>query len=312
VTGPSAEPWSHRFVSANGARFHVAEIAALPTPESGRRRPLVLFLHGFPQAWWTWRHQLPVVARDGFAVAAMDLRGYGGSDKPPRGYDPMTLAADVAGVIGSLGHRSAVVVGQGWGGYVGWTTAVAHAERVDALAAISAPHPRAMLRGPLGPRRRALAHVLAMQPPWLPERRVQQASYLASHLSSWSSTASGFPTPGDVERCRDAVAEWPAPHCVLEYHRWLLRSRLRSDGRAFSELMRRPVTAPVLMVTGADDPAVDPSTVAASGRYVHGRVAEAVIEAAGHFPHEEQPERLSAVLLAWLSGRAASGVDLVG
>jgi pimeloyl-ACP methyl ester carboxylesterase len=312
VTGSPAEPWSHRFVSANGARFHVAEVP--PTRAAGRtgRQPLVLFLHGFPQAWWTWRHQLPVVARAGFPVAAMDLRGYGGSDKPPRGYDPMTLAADVAGVIGSLGHRAAVLVGQGWGGYVGWTAAVAHAERVDALAAISAPHPRAMLRGPLGPRRKALVHVLAMQSPWLPERRIQQESYLASHLSAWSSPGSDFPTAADVERSREAVAEWPAPHCVLEYHRWLLRSRFRADGHAFAELMRHPVTAPVLMITGADDPAIDSSTVAASGRYVHGRLAESVIEAAGHFPHEEQPDLLSAALLTWLSDRAAPGVDLAG
>jgi pimeloyl-ACP methyl ester carboxylesterase len=224
----------------------------------------------------------------------------------------MTLAADVAGVIGSLGHRSGVLVGHGWGGYVGWTASVIRADRVEALAAVSAPHPRVMLRGRLGPRRKALAHVLAMQPPWLPERRIQQESYLASHLSAWSSPTSDFPTADDVQRSRDAVADWPAPHCVLEYHRWLFRSRFRADGRSFAELMRRPVTAPVLLVTGADDPAVDTGTVAASGRYVDGRPAESVIEAAGHFPHEEQPDSLSTALLTWLSDRAAPGVDLVG
>ena len=90
-------PWEHRFVSANGARFHVAEAGD---------GPLVLLLHGFPQFWWAWRHQMPALADAGYRVAAMDLRGYGACDKPPRGYDPLTLAADVAGVIRSLGERT--------------------------------------------------------------------------------------------------------------------------------------------------------------------------------------------------------------
>src|SRR3954447_10647843 len=120
-------PWEHRMVAANGARFHVAATG---------RGPLVLFLHGFPEFWWAWRHQLPAVAEAGYRAAAMDLGGYGASDKPPRGYDPTTLAADVAGVIRSLGDRDAVVVGHGWGGLVAWTVAVAHAGQVRGVAAV--------------------------------------------------------------------------------------------------------------------------------------------------------------------------------
>jgi alpha-beta hydrolase superfamily lysophospholipase len=71
-------PWRHRFVAANGARFHVAEAG---DPDG----PLVLFLHGFPQFWWAWRHQLAAAADAGYHAVAMDLRGYGASDKPPRG-----------------------------------------------------------------------------------------------------------------------------------------------------------------------------------------------------------------------------------
>src|SRR5882757_9614171 len=107
-------PWTHRQVSANGARFHVVEAG------SG---PLVLLLHGFPTFWWTWRRQLTVLADAGFRAVAMDLRGYGGSDKPPRGYDPFTLGGDVAGMIRSLGAPSATIVGHGWGGLLGWTVA---------------------------------------------------------------------------------------------------------------------------------------------------------------------------------------------
>src|SRR4051794_30773484 len=80
-------PWRHRFVSANGTRFHVVEAG------SG---PLVLFLHGFPEFWWAWHEQLRLTAEAGFRAVAVDLRGYGASDKPPRGYDGYTMAGDVA------------------------------------------------------------------------------------------------------------------------------------------------------------------------------------------------------------------------
>ena len=83
------------------------------TSRSAGDGPLVLLLHGFPQFWWAWRHQLPALADRGYRAAAMDLRGFGASDKPPRGYDPRTLAEDVSGVVRSLGERDAVVVGPG-------------------------------------------------------------------------------------------------------------------------------------------------------------------------------------------------------
>src|SRR5215475_7198223 len=95
-------PWSHRAVSANGARFHVADTG------SG---PLVLLLHGFPQFWWTWRSQMESLAAAGYRAVAMDLRGYGASDKPPRGYDPFTLTTDIAAMIKALGESECVIVG---------------------------------------------------------------------------------------------------------------------------------------------------------------------------------------------------------
>src|SRR5262249_4111253 len=102
-------PWTHRSVSANGTRFHVAERGD---------GPLVLLLHGFPEFWWAWRHQLTSLSEAGFRAVAVDLRGYGGSDKPPRGYDLITAAADAAGLVRSLGEANAVVGGHDWGGLV--------------------------------------------------------------------------------------------------------------------------------------------------------------------------------------------------
>ena len=97
-----AGPWTHRSVTANGSRFHVASMG---------EGPLVLLLHGFPEFWWTWRHQLVTLSEAGYRAVAVDLRGYGGSDKPPRGYDLITSAADAAGLIRALGEANAIVVG---------------------------------------------------------------------------------------------------------------------------------------------------------------------------------------------------------
>jgi len=110
-------PWRHLDVHANGIRFHVVE--ATPDDQdttAPTARPLVIMLHGFGSFWWSWRHQLRGLT--GARVVAVDLRGYGGSDKPPRGYDGWTLAGDTAGLIRALGHTSATLVGHADGGLV--------------------------------------------------------------------------------------------------------------------------------------------------------------------------------------------------
>src|SRR5690242_15795799 len=104
-------PWRHRSVSAGGTRFHVAEVGE--GPPGGMRR-------GFPRFWRSWRRRVVSLAGAGFRAAAVDLRGYGGSDKPPRGYDLITLARDAAGLVRALGAASATVVGHDWGGLLAW------------------------------------------------------------------------------------------------------------------------------------------------------------------------------------------------
>jgi pimeloyl-ACP methyl ester carboxylesterase len=110
-------PWTHRAVSAGGTRFHIAEAG---------EGPLVLLLHGFPEFWWSWHNQLVSLPSAGYRAAAIDLRGYGGSDKPPRGYDLITLAGDAAGLVRALGEANAIVAGHDWGGLLAWTMAVYH------------------------------------------------------------------------------------------------------------------------------------------------------------------------------------------
>jgi pimeloyl-ACP methyl ester carboxylesterase len=291
----------HRQLAANGARFHVVEAGT---------GPLVLLLHGFPESWEAWRFQLPALAAAGFRAAAMDLRGYGESDKPPRGYDPATLAADVAGVIRTLGRRDAVLVGHGWGGYVAWAVAALRPDCVRALCAVAAPHPLALLASAYrSSAATAISHLLAMQLPWLPERRIRRADYIERHLSSWAAPGSDFPTADVVQRYRAALAFWPSPHCALEYHRWFVRSRLRADGRAFKAALRPPVGAPVLQITGAADQAVPRSAVTKTAKTVSGSYQLSELAGAGHYPHEEVPGAFTRVLVEWLSQGAGAGSD---
>ena len=107
--------WIHRDIHANGIRFHVVEVG-----EHAPDAPLVVLLHGFADFWYSWRHQLAALARSGVRAIAVDLRGYGDSDKPPRGYDGWTLAGDIVGLVRALGYPHATFVGHADGGRARW------------------------------------------------------------------------------------------------------------------------------------------------------------------------------------------------
>lgn len=288
-------PWTHRDVSANGIRMHVAEAGA---------GPLVVLLHGFPEFWWAWRHQLVTLADAGFRVVAPDLRGYGASDKPPRGYDAMTLAADVAGLVRALGERDAVIVGHGVGGVVGWTVAAAHPAVVRRLVVVSAPHPLRWPNALLHDRRqrRAGRYVARFQLPWHPERWMvaDDAAHVTDILTAWGGP--DFPDEETERRCREAMLILAAPHCAMEYYRWAVRSTPRIDGRRFRQTLRTALDVPTLQLHGSLDPCVRPSTASGSSRYVAAAYEWRLIDGVGHFPHEERPETVSGELLRWAKG----------
>ncbi|PPK65806.1 alpha/beta hydrolase [Actinokineospora auranticolor] len=293
-------PWAHRDVHANGIRLHVAE-----TGEG----PLVLLLHGFAGFWWSWRHQLTALGDAGFRAVAVDLRGYGDSDKPPRGYDAWTLSGDVAGLVKSLGETSAHLVGHDWGGLLAWSVAALHARVVTSVTAVSAPHPLA-LRAQIGrtalrrsPRNqaRALGHLFRAQLPLLPERRLTRddAAAVERQLRSWSGRY--WPElPEAAERYRAAMLVPGVAHSALEYHRWALRSQVRSEGRRYAEAMARRLTTPVLQLYGADDPLVLPRTRPSSTPWIAGHTETHTLPQVGHFPHEEAPQATNARVTSFI------------
>lgn len=287
-------PWQHRDISANGSRFHVVEAGD---------GPAVVLLHGFPMFWWTWRRQLTALADAGYRAIAMDLRGYGGSDHPPEGYDPRTLAADVAGVIRSLGIADAVIVGHGWGGLVAWSMAVLEPEVVRGIVPLSCPHPRRMRAALLGSgtQRRAMGYAVGFQWPFLPERSLtaNDGARIAELIREWSHDDS-WCDDATAEAYRAAFLRWPTAHTAVEYHRWAVRSVLRPDGLSYMSLMEAPVQAPVLHLQGSSDPMVLPSSIDGSEEYVRAHYSRIDLEC-GHFPHEEKAEDVTRAILDWLT-----------
>ncbi|OJV81145.1 MAG: alpha/beta hydrolase [Cellulomonas sp. 73-92] len=288
-------PWQHRFVAANGARFHVA----VSGPDD-RDAPLVVLLHDLLQYWWAWRHQLTALAEAGYRVAAMDLRGTGGSDKPPHGYDTPTMATDVARVIRSLGADRCVLVGSGTGAQVAWATAAMHDDVVRAVGALAAAHPLDSVFAPIHPgaaRRIALALV-----PSVPERRLADALVVRRLLTAGAG-ARGWPDRETSERYARALRVPFAAHSQLEQLRWLVRSRPRPDGRRYLGAFEHARPVPTLQVHGDRDGVRSPTAAAMHGRT--RRLADPyrweLLAGVGHYPAEEAPELLNALLLDWLA-----------
>jgi pimeloyl-ACP methyl ester carboxylesterase len=289
-------PWEHRFVAANGARFHVAEQG---------EGPLVLLLHGFPQFWWAWRNQLSALAEAGYRACALDLRGYGASDKPPRGYDTRTSATDVASVVRSLGGSRAAVVGHGWGGWIAWAMPTLQPTVTRAVASVSMPHPlvfrKASLTQPA--QLKASGYLAGLQRPFVPERQMTvNGGYVQRLLREWASPEGIWPSPQEAKLYAEAMALPFVAHSAAEYYRWVVRSQLRPDGWRFAASMRTPITVPVLQLHGAHDPVVLPRTALEPVEAVTGRFERYLVPDAGHFLPEEAPDVVTAHLLDWLGG----------
>lgn len=287
-------PWQHEFVASGGSRFHVAVAGT-----ESRSAPLVLLLHGYPEFWWAWRAQIPALADAGYRVAAMDVRGAGGSDKPPSGYGVPARAADVAGVVRSLGRERAVVVGHGTGGTLAWAMAALHPGTTTAVAALASPHPARMrLRGRAAFTTAALRALAYLQVPTLPERALAQGDLVERTLA----LGAAAPLPQDAVELYTSVMRIPfAAHSAAEALRWAVRSTPRMDGRRFGTALRRPLDVPALQLQGGRDGIVRPERADLDAVALAPDLRYELIPDAGHFLPEEAPERVNQVLLEWLA-----------
>jgi pimeloyl-ACP methyl ester carboxylesterase len=273
----------HHTVDARGVLLHVVA--------EGQGPPVVL-LHGFPEFWYSWRHQLPALAAGGLRALAPDLRGYGRSDKPPgvAAYHVNVLAADVAAIIRSLGGGRAAVVGHDWGAAIAFHVAARYPALVERLAIINGPQQGAMLRAMLSlAQLRRSWYMFFFQLPWLPERQLLRPGFVRRlyrhHLVDPEAVAEH-----ELRRFEEALHQPGVATAALNYYRAAFRDPM---------VGALPVSCPGRIIWGMRDRALGPEVLEAIEPLVpHGTTH--VVPDGGHFVHEERPDEVNRVLLDFL------------
>ena len=279
--------WRETTLRANGLAFH----AVVAGPEDG---PLVLLLHGFPEFWYGWRHQIGALAAAGYRVVAPDQRGYALTDKAGP-YDLDTLVGDVVHLIQACGQTNAFVAGHDWGAAVAWHLVDTHPDRVRRLAILNVPHPQVIERAILsGNWRQALKswYILFFQLPWLPEYLLSLNDFhpLRETLrgTAWPQTFS----QADLDEYAWAWRQPGALSAMLGWYRAHVRLVTRRRGPTAPV---QPIQTPTLILWGDQDVALEKSLADESlkrlekGRLVH-------FPDATHWVHEDNPAEVTSLL----------------
>ena len=280
---------AHRWIDVGGLRLHCVEAGT---------GPLVVLLHGFPEFWYAWRHQIPALADAGYRVVAPDLRGYNTSDKPSRvrDYRPRVLVQDVADLIVALGAGSAAVAGHDWGGGLAWLLAMQHPKRVERLVLLNAPHPVRFLKGLRSPRQlRRSWYILAFQLPWLPERLVAARDFQALRwIFRHQPTRPGAFTAQDIDRYVAAAAQPGALRAAINYY----RAAFRANPLAQAHGLRR-VDIPTLIIWGDQDRSLGRELAEPDRAWVPDVRVERIAEAS-HWVQADDPERVNQLIVDFL------------
>jgi len=279
-----------RVVPVNGIRLNVAQ--------AGEGSP-VLLLHGFPDRWQLWRHQIPVLAAAGYHVIAPDLRGFGESERPTEvaDYRLATLLGDVTGLLDELGIERAAVVGHDWGGALAWSLALQAPERVDRLTSISVGH--GATAASAGLRQRELSwYMLWFLFPGVAEQVLPREDWAFLRQWAWAGAPAG--TDADADR---QVADLSRPGALVAGLNWY---RANVDPAGFVPSAARAVKArrvgcPTMGIWSSADFALGEDQMTASARFVDGPWRYERIEDVSHWVPVQSPDRLNELLLDFLS-----------
>jgi epoxide hydrolase 4 len=282
--------WQHHFIETNNIRLHCVMQG---------EGELVVLLHGFPEFWYSWRHQIPALAKH-FKVVVPDLRGYNDSDKPKGGYDLDTLSADIGGLVQSLGYLKAHVVGHDWGGAIAWNLAQKFPTMLDRLAVLNAPHPHRLMQelgGNLDQLRRSW-YLLAFQIPALPEWLIQQnLPNIVKTLFQDQAVRKGAFTQRDTELYQAALEKPGALSAVLGSYRQLLSPQTWLANWGRSPL---PITVPTLVLWGEDDVFFTPKLMEGMDSLVTAPLQLKLLSHCGHWIQQEAPQTVNRELLEFL------------
>jgi pimeloyl-ACP methyl ester carboxylesterase len=313
-----------KMVETNGIRLRVALVG---------EGPLLVLVHGWPESWYSWRHQIPALAQAGFRVAAPDVRGYGGSDKPLAidAYAIREMCADVAGLVTALGENQAILIGHDWGAPIVWNTALFHPEKVRAVVGLSVPHTG---RGPM-PRielfrqlyKDRFFYQLYFQEPGVAEAELE--ADVRTSLRKIYYWASGEAAKAELKLDKppnarlldgipdpDSYPDWMTPadldYYVSQFQQSGFRGPINRYRTAELDFMQQAAVAdkkiaqPAAFIAGRLDPVL---------RFVAGmdlievmrkQMADLrlvrLIDDAGHWIQQERPAEVNAALLEFLRG----------
>ncbi len=297
----AAEPWQHRFVEANGLRFHlVTQEPPSPRGLPNTVAPLVVLLHGFPEFWYGWRRQIPALAAAGFTVAAPDLRGYNESDKPEGvdAYRITNIVEDVAGLIRAFGRERAVIVGHDWGGAAAYAFAMMKPEMTSRLCVMNSPHPalftRAFQNGNVEQLRRSW-YMFFFQFPEAPERLLAADNFRMLKGMLTGSARKGVFSPAVLARYAEAFSKPGALTGAINWYRASFRRGLPSP-REFPK-----IAAPTLILWGDRDFALGTELTRGMRPYFSGPFTLRYLPGISHWVQHEAPGKVNELLIRFLT-----------
>ncbi|MBI3683189.1 MAG: alpha/beta hydrolase [Acidobacteria bacterium] len=267
----------HGYAESNGVKIHYASLG---------RGPLVLMIHGFPDYWYSWRHQMEGLA-DSFQVVAIDQRGYNLSDKPKgvENYDMALLVSDVAAVIKHLGKDKAIIVGHDWGGAVAWSLAAFQPQMVEKLIIVNLPH--------LNGLRRELANNADQQKNSQYARNFQQEG---AHLKLTAEGLARLAPESEREKYTEAFKRSDFEAMLNYYKRNYPREPYQSAAGTLPN-----IKAPVLMFHGLKDTALLPGALNDTWKWVDAPLMLVTLPNAGHWSHWDAAGTVTATMKWWLA-----------
>ena len=287
-------PVESREIQANGLHFHVA------TCGDASSRKLALCLHGFPELGYSWRHQLPILAEQGYLAWAPDLRGYGRSERPRamKDYAIELLMEDVGQLIDVSAADSTVLLAHDWGGVIAWQFALHRVRQRDRLVVMNLPHPAVVASQERNFRQLLRSwYILFFQLPWLPEflLGLGGAKAIGDGFRNMAVNKERFPDEV-LEVYRSAARQPGALRAMVNYYRAYVRG---GGARRQRELGYPRIEIPTLLIWGEQDVALGRELTYGTDEHVADLTLR-YLPNASHWVQQDDPETVNAMLTEWL------------
>jgi pimeloyl-ACP methyl ester carboxylesterase len=279
--------------SEAGVKIHYASLG----PKDAATAPLVVMIHGFPDFWYSWRHQMSVLS-DRYQVVAIDQRGYNLSDKPKgvESYDMKLLVADVAAVIRHLKRDKATIVGHDWGGAVAWQFAFALPEMTENLVILNLPHPAGLLRELQSNKEQIKNSEYARNF----QAKLPTDPTIFFGLPMTAETMSGWVRDPAARKRYVEAFQRSDFEAMLNYYK---RNYPKAGAEAPPPSVFPKVKAPVLMFHGLNDTALNSDGLSGTWNWVEKDLTLVTVPGAGHFVQQDAAELVSTTMRSWLSTR---------